>query len=510
MDPVADTVSGIGKPNTETVVNVWGDPLEQGSQRIVTSDGAGVWTADFSVPGADGSPAFDIHPDMMTYTYQADEDGDQTQIDYRLFSISATVPDGSQSWPSGSSPDLGWTVSPAVDVGQFGVWLIDQATGSWYSAGYFAAEAGKTSYTPSFSTLGIPTGTYKAVVYYREDPGVWTWSANATSPGTAEITPAAFSISATVPDGSQSWPSGSSPDLGWTVSPAVDVGQFGVWLIDQATGSWYSAGYFAAEAGKTSYTPSFSTLGIPTGTYKAVVYYREDPGVWTWSANATSPGTAEITPAAFSISATVPDGSQSWPSGSSPDLGWTVSPAVDVGQFGVWLIDQATGSWYSAGYFAAEAGKTSYTPSFSTLGIPTGTYKAVVYYREDPGVWTWSANATSPGTAEITPAAFSISATVPDGSQSWPSGSSPDLGWTVSPAVDVGQFGVWLIDQATGSWYSAGYFAAEAGKTSYTPSFSTLGIPTGTYKAVVYYREDPGVWTWSANATSPGTAEITP
>ena len=61
----------------------------------------------------------------------------------------------------------------------------------------------------------------------------------------------------------------------------------------------------------------------------------------------------------------------------------------------------------------------------------------------------------------------------------------------------------------TAPWYGAGFFAAEAGKTSYTPSFSTLGIPVGTYKAVVYYRADPGSWTWTANAESPGTAQIT-
>ena len=84
MDPVADTVSGIGKPDTETVVNMWDDPAGEGSQRIVMSDGSGAWTADFSVPGADGSPAFDIRPGMMTYTYQADEDRDQTQIDHAL------------------------------------------------------------------------------------------------------------------------------------------------------------------------------------------------------------------------------------------------------------------------------------------------------------------------------------------------------------------------------------------------------------------------------------------
>ncbi len=83
IDPVADTVSGVGSPNTETVVFVGDDQLQAWPLRNVTSDGAGAWTADFSVPSADGDPAFDILPPMMTYTYQADEDGDQTQIDAR-------------------------------------------------------------------------------------------------------------------------------------------------------------------------------------------------------------------------------------------------------------------------------------------------------------------------------------------------------------------------------------------------------------------------------------------
>ncbi len=89
MDPVADTVSGMGKPDTDTVVNVWNDSLQEGSPRIVTSDGSGAWTADFSVPGADGEPAFDIQPGVTNYTYQADADGDQTQIDYYMPSLPA-------------------------------------------------------------------------------------------------------------------------------------------------------------------------------------------------------------------------------------------------------------------------------------------------------------------------------------------------------------------------------------------------------------------------------------
>ena len=36
------------------------------------------------------------------------------------------------------------------------------------------------------------------------------------------------------------------------------------------------------------------------------------------------------------------------------------------------------------------------------------------------------------------------------------------------------------------------------------------GVTKHYYKAVVYYRVDPGQWVWQANATSPGAATITP
>ncbi len=425
------------------------------------------------------------------------------------FSISVSVPGGTESWPAGSTQNLGWTVSSAVDVGQFAVWLINRTTGAWYDAGYYDAVAGATDYSPSFSTLGIPEGTYAAVVYYRVDPTQWVWSTSATSTGTATITAAAVTIATTVPAGGEEWTAGSTQSLGWSILAAVDVGQFGVWLINETTGAWYEAGYYDAVAAQTVYTPSFVVPAVPAGTYKAIVYYRVDPTQWVWSTSATSTGTATITPAAFSISVSVPGGTESWPAGSTQDLGWTVSSAVDVGQFAVWLINQTTGAWYDAGYHDAVAGATDYAPSFSTLGIPEGTYTAVVYYREDPTQWVWSTNATSTGTATITAAAFSISVSVPNGTESWPSGSTQNLGWTVSSAVDVGQFAVWLVNQTTGAWYDAGYYDAVAGATDYAPSFSTLGIPEGTYTALVYYREDPTQWVWSANATSTGTATIT-
>ena len=73
VDVVADTVSGTAAADTVTVVVVFPEFSVQ-----VTSDGAGAWAADL---GAEG---FDLRPGQTVYVYQADEDGDQSQIDRYL------------------------------------------------------------------------------------------------------------------------------------------------------------------------------------------------------------------------------------------------------------------------------------------------------------------------------------------------------------------------------------------------------------------------------------------
>jgi hypothetical protein len=210
--------------------------------------------------------------------------------------ITVTVPLGTESWTTGSTQNLGWTVSSAVSTGQFGVWLVNQTTGIWYEAGYFSAVAAQTVYSPSFVVPNVPDGSYKVTVYYRTDPTQWVWLTNGISLGAATITPGGFAINTTVPNGTQNWTIGSTQALGWTVSSAVSTGQFGVWLVNQTTGTWYEAGYFSAVAAQTSYTPTFVVPTVPAGSYKAVVYYRTDPTQWVWLANSLSPSTATIGP----------------------------------------------------------------------------------------------------------------------------------------------------------------------------------------------------------------------
>ena len=109
-----------------------------------------------------------------------------------------------------------------------------------------------------------------------------------------------------------------------------------------------------------------------------------------------------------------------------------------------------------------------------------------------------AANHTISATFEVAP---SITITSPTAGTTWTTGSG-SIGFTTS-AVSVGEFDGFLINTVTGGWYGAGRTAPVAGQTVYTQTFSTAGIPPGTYTAVMYYRPDPAVWgNWQASALS--------
>src|SRR5665647_3657206 len=112
-----------------------------------------------------------------------------------------------------------------------------------------------------------------------------------------------------------------------------------------------------------------------------------------------------------------------------------------------------------------DSGQTVYNAqSFSTTGIPAGTYTAGVYYRPDASVsGNWQAAAWSPfGAATITAQVVpSITMTSPTAGALWPAGSTQSLGFTLSSAVSVGEFDGFLVNTLTGAWYGAGMPVVE-------------------------------------------------
>ncbi|MGD1993858.1 MAG: peptide ABC transporter substrate-binding protein, partial [Anaerolineae bacterium] len=81
IDPDTDTVYGTAEPGAEVEVQIWD---WDGPWRRVTADGNGNWTADFSTPSAEDDRRYDIGPGTQGAAYQRDDDGDETQVQWRV------------------------------------------------------------------------------------------------------------------------------------------------------------------------------------------------------------------------------------------------------------------------------------------------------------------------------------------------------------------------------------------------------------------------------------------
>lgn len=83
VDPDTDVIWGRADPNTFVRVEAF---AEGGAQRIVQADGLGAWLADFSVEAGPEpqQQAYDIVPGSEGNVCQEDDDGDQTQVNWRV------------------------------------------------------------------------------------------------------------------------------------------------------------------------------------------------------------------------------------------------------------------------------------------------------------------------------------------------------------------------------------------------------------------------------------------
>jgi len=106
----------------------------------------------------------------------------------------------------------------------------------------------------------------------------------------------------------------------------------------------------------------------------------------------------------------------------------------------------------------------------------------------------------------VTGPATAVSVTAPTGTGSYARNSLVTVAWTASPAVGVGEFGVFAVSSA-GNWYG-GYLVSATGIGSYTFDFP-LAVPVGTgYVIVVEYRPTAGSGAWATGASSPGTFAV--
>jgi multiple sugar transport system substrate-binding protein len=130
INPNADTVSGIATPGVEVQVcaNVPGNCI---SRYVTAAAGTGAWTADYGHPGArsDEQQLVDLQPGSNGWAAERDENGDQTQTDWRVLKpyIEASP---RNNWVHGREWPIGTLLTLTIDdpTNGVGVDLTVQAT----------------------------------------------------------------------------------------------------------------------------------------------------------------------------------------------------------------------------------------------------------------------------------------------------------------------------------------------------------------------------------------------
>ena len=189
-------------------------------------------------------------------------------------SVTVTSPVGGETWRSGSTQVIRWTLSAPVSAGRFTVWaasLSGNLTQLTPPTTPVAAVSGSTAYQWSY-TVALPASqTYQILVRYESDDGAV--QSEARSAGRVQVL-AAVRISVTSPSGAVSWRRGTNQTIRWRLTEPLTAGVFRVWAVN-ARGTRYqvtsAAKPIAAAAGKTSYSVRWK-VNAPVGTgYRIVV-----------------------------------------------------------------------------------------------------------------------------------------------------------------------------------------------------------------------------------------------
>jgi hypothetical protein len=402
-----------------------------------------VWVSDgpYSVPQAQTTATVIIEPHVACSAVSID--APNTATEGLPVAISAT-----SACPTGASPLYSYFVMGPGSGG----WTLKAAWvgGSW-----------------TWSTVGLPDGTYQVLVWVSDGPytipqaqasatiSVFTQrpctsvTAEVSPPTAAAGQPATVSAVGTCPVDTQplySYFTGASPTGPWSVQAA--------WIGPDWT---------------------WNTSGLSNGTYYVTV--------WVSGAQYIGPEAATVasitinTPAACSalsataLPATVNAGqavvvtaSSSCPTGASPLYSYFIgSPASP----GVWTLDAA---WIGPSW------------TFSTGGLPPGGYQVLVWVSDGPytvpqlqTVQSVSVEADAPCTA--------VSASAPATAVS---GQPVDVTATSScPAGALAEYSYFLMAPDSSGW------TLEAAWIGPSWIWNTVGVAPGTYEILVWASDGP-------------------
>jgi lysophospholipase L1-like esterase len=194
-------------------------------------------------------------------------------------------------------------------------------------------------------------------------------------------------------------------------------------------------------------------------------------------------------------------------------VGWSCgSDFTNSGEFGVFVRTAGADPTY-LGALVATNGEAAYLYWANTtyVAAPAASgYTIAIGWRATPGSGAFTSFWDFPGVTLALTSSGAISVTAPAANGAVAIGQTVTVGWDYGAAIGTGEFAIWAVDTATGTYLIGDVVAADGSRT-YTHALtmaSADGIEAGsTYEFVVAYRTTGG---WTRFATAPGVYSVIP
>ncbi len=319
-------------------------------------------------------------------------------------SVTATSPNGGESWIAGSSHDITWTSTGAIANVK-----IEYSTDNGANWTEVVASTPNDGVHP-WTVPGTPSVN---CLVRASDPS------NAT---TNDVSNAVFTISAapiptitlTSPNGGESWIAGSTHDIAWTSTGTI--ANVRIQYSNNNGSAW--SNIIATTPNDGSY--SWTIPNVPSSVCLVVIYDASNASV-------ADVGNAVFTIAAApSLTVATPNGGESWAVSSAHNITWTSTGAIANAKIE-----------YSANNGAGWATIIASTPNEGThpWTVPNAPSTACLVRVSDASNTTVNDASNAAFTIRSSGTEPTLTMTSPNGGESWAVGSSHDIAWTSTGTI---------------------------------------------------------------------------
>ncbi len=363
--------------------------------------------------------------------------------------LTLLAPNGGEVWPVGSTQVIRWSRSNSP--GNVRILL----TRTWpilnWSTLTLSAAADSFVWTVPSGT----TETARIAIYMTDNWGYTdTSAANFTIPNTNSIT-------LTSPNGGETWPVGSSQTITFVRSNAAGAATV------QLNRTYPGGVWENLNTNVTTSSLNWTVSGSASSTARVRVFLNSSPS-WRDSSNANF----SISSGVPSLALTVPNGGETWVTGSTQVVRFTRSNAT--GNVVVLLNRTYPGGVWET----LSSTVTADTFAWSASGTTSSTARVRIYLASN-------AAAADTSAGNFTIAAPTLTVTAPNGGETWNVGSTQNITFTRSNAngnvtVEVNRTypgGVWEVLSTTVSTSSYAWTVSGTTSSAARVRVSLTGTP---------------------------------